>query len=176
MKVPAASLQLSARASFAAILAFVTIGSGSLARFSVDGTASTSSTTVATIEPRTGAPGYSWLRIYFYSSPLTSDDLLTGTKGRVESMKAKWNAVLQLTLDKDSNVWQVDLALPGHTCTIAESDREAKSALQEFLFDGKHLRLRGKGSHVCDMRFMGIPNQTFTWDVDLDSPVVERAR
>jgi hypothetical protein len=88
-------------------------------------------------------------------------------------MKTRWSAVLQLTLDQDSHVWQVDLALPGHTCTIAESDRAAKSALQEFQFDGKRLRLRGNGSHVCDMRFMGIPNQTFNWNVDLDSPVVE---
>ena len=79
-------------------------------------------------------------------------------------------------MDSDSNVWQVDLALPGHTCTVAESEREAKSALPEFRFDGERLRLRGKGSHVCDMKSLGIPNQTFGWDVDLDIPVVEDAR
>jgi hypothetical protein len=107
---------------------------------------------------------------------VTADDHASATKGHIESIKAKWSAVLQLTVDAHSNVWQVDLSLPGHTCTIAESDREAKNALQEFQFDGKHVRLRGRGSQVCDMRSLGIPNQTFQWDVDLDSPVIERAR
>ena len=120
--------------------------------------------------------GYSWLRISFYASPLSSDDRASATKGRVDAMKAKWSAVLQLTVDKDATVWQVDLALPGHTCTIAESDRDAKNALQEFRFDGRHLRLRGKGSYVCDLRSLKIPNQTFGWDVDVDAPVVEAAR
>ena len=159
-----------------AILMLGAIGSPSNAKFFVDGTASTSSTAVATTQPRTGAPGYSWLRIYFYASPLTPYDSASATKGRVESITATWSAVVQLTVDKGSNVWQVDLSLPGHTCTIAESDREAKNALQEFRFDGRHLRFRGKGSHVCDMRLLRIPNQTFGWDVDVDAPVVETAR
>jgi hypothetical protein len=160
----------------AAIVTVVAVASGPTATFSVDGSATTSSTALATIQPRTGALGYSWLRVYFYSARLTSGDLLSGAQGRVEAMKAKWSAVLQLTLDQESHVWQVDLALPGHTCTIAESDRAATSALQEFRFDRKRVHLKGNGSHVCDMRFMGIPNQTFKWDVDLDSPVVEISR
>jgi hypothetical protein len=158
-----------------AILTIAAIGYGSTARFSVDGSTSTASTTVTVIQPRPGAPGYSWLRIYFYSSPLTADDLASARKGRVDEIKAKWGAVLQLTLDKDSNVWQVDLALPGHTCTIAASDREAKSAIQEFHFDGRHVRLRGMGSHTCDMRFTQIPNQTFEWNIDVDSAVAASA-
>jgi hypothetical protein len=158
--------------SIAALFTLVTLRADSTnARFSVDGTVSTLSTALATIEPRTGAPGYSWLRIYFYSSQLTADDGARARQGRVESIKTKWSAVLQLTVDKSTTVWQVDLALPGHTCTIAESDRDAKNALQDFAFDGKHVRLRGKGSHVCDMRLLKIPDQTFTWDVDLDSGV-----
>jgi len=68
-------------------------------------------------------------------------------------------------------VWQVDLSLPGHTCTIAESDREARGALQMFQFDGRRVRLRGRGTHACDMRSLRIPNQTFEWDIDVDVPV-----
>jgi hypothetical protein len=159
----------------AAIVMVVTIRSDSTAKFSVDGTVTLWSTAVATIQPRTGAPGYSWLRIYFYASPLTADDRARAQEGRIASIETRWTAVLQLTLDKALTVSQVDLALPGHTCTIAESDRDAKNALQVFQLAGKHLRLRGRGSHVCDMKFMGIPNQTFGWDVDLDLPVVEGA-
>ena len=131
---------------------------------------------MATIQPRTGSPGYSWLRIYFYGSALSPDDSMAAAKGRVGSIKEKWSAVLQLTVDKDSNVWQVDLALPGHTCTVAESDREAKNALPAFRFDGRRLLLRSTGSHVCDMKSLGIPNQTFEWGVDLDIPVVGNVR
>jgi hypothetical protein len=156
-----------------AVAAFI---SGPVASFSVDGVARTAPTAVATIQPRTGAPGYSWLRIYFYSSSLGVDDRGAATAGRTDSMRATWSAVLQLTVDKASTVWQIDLSLPGHTCTIAESDRDSTHALQEFQFDGRRLHLTGKGSHVCDLKSLGLPNQTFTWDVVLDVPVVDYVR
>jgi hypothetical protein len=154
----------------------VAIGSGPVATFSVDGIATVSSTVIATIQPRSGAPGFSWLRIYFYPSALNVSDASSAAAGRVDSIKAKWNAVLQLTMGQDHRVWQVDLSLPGHTCTIAESDRDANKALQEFVFDGKHLRLKADGSHVCDMKFMGIPDQTFRWTIDVPSSIVVVAR
>ena len=153
------------------LLALITMTSGSLARFSVDGMERSSAVTAATIQPRTGAPGYSWLRIYFYPSPLSPPDRSAAAQGRVDAIGAKWSAVLQLTLDSASTVWQVDLSLPGHTCTIAESDRAAKSALRKFEFDGARVRLVGTGSHVCDMKFIGVPNQTYAWDLDVDAPV-----
>ena len=159
-----------------AVLLFVTVGSGPTATFSVDGIPTVSSTVVATVQPRSGAPGLSWLRIYFYPSPLNMSDASSAATGRVDSIKAKWNAVLQLTVGQDRKVWQMDLSLPGHTCTIAESNRDANTALQAFEFDGTHLRLRADGSHVCDMKFMGIPNQTFRWTVDVPSSIVVGAR
>jgi hypothetical protein len=158
-----------------AVVMTVMLGAGSNARFSVAGTASTSSVIVATTQPRTGAPGYSWLRIYFYPSTLSTDDKAAATTGRVASIKAKWSAVLQLTVDKDLKVWQVDLSLPGHTCTIAESDRDAKNLLQELQLSGKRVRLKSKGSHVCDLKSLGMPKETYEWDVDLDIPVVGNA-
>ena len=39
------------------------------AKFSVNDVAMSLSTAIATVEPRRGAPGYSWLRITFYSFP-----------------------------------------------------------------------------------------------------------
>jgi hypothetical protein len=72
------------------------------------------------------------------------------------------NAVLQLGVDKDGKVWQVDLSVPGHACTIASSDSAANAMLQEYRFDGTRLRLRTKGTHPCE---------TFAWDVDLTVPV-----
>ena len=95
------------------------------------------------------------------------------TKGDVESIRTGWAAVLQLTVDKNRTVWQIDLSLPGHTCTIAASDRDARNALQEFQFDGSRLRVKGKGSHDCDMTSRQVPSQRFEWDIDFETSVIE---
>ena len=142
----------------------------------------------ATIEPRPGAPGYSWLRIHFYSFPFTAADIAGAVKGRLESMDARWtkkainpkdynhsNAVIQLGVDKAFKVWQIDMSVPGHSCTIAPDERGVKSALQEYRFDGQHLRLESKGSFVCEMNTPGVPNRRFGWDLDLDIPVFQKA-
>ena len=34
------------------------------------------------------------------------------------------------------------------------------------------LLLKAKGSHECDLRSLGIPNQMYRWDVDLALTVV----
>jgi hypothetical protein len=159
------------------------------ANFSVDNDAMSLSTAVATIEPRLGAPGYSWLRISFYSFPVTVEDIAGILKGETASMDKKWNrkasnpkdynnsyAFLQLSLDKNSKVWQVDMSVPGHTCTIAPFEPDVKNFLQDYQFDGKNLRLKSKGSFVCDMKFMGIPNQKFGWDIDLSTIVFAKSK
>jgi hypothetical protein len=156
-----------------AILGLAMVSSGN---FSVNGVNSRTSTAVATIEPRTGAAGYSWLRVYFYASTLSAEDSAAATRGHIRSIKQPWSAVLQLTLDASAHVWQIDLSLPGHTCTVAESDRDAALALSGFHFDGGHLRLRSQSSHVCDMPALRVPRQSFEWNVDLDVPVVAGAQ
>jgi hypothetical protein len=157
------------------------------ATFSVDSSVSSLTTAIATIESRPDAPRYSWVRINFYSFPVTAEDLAGIQEGNVESMNKKWmkkssnpkdynssNAVIQLTVDRDFNVTQVDMAVPGHTCTIAPFEPDVKNFLQSYRFDGKKLSLRSKGSYVCDMKFMGIPNQKFSWDIDLSLPVFRK--
>ena len=161
---------------------------GTRAEFAVDHAHLALSSVIATIEPRPSAPGYSWVRIHFYSFLPDVADMTGIAKGDVGSMDKKWekladrhdnsynvsNAVIQLSVDKDYKVWQVDMAVPGHTCTIASSEKDFKSFLQDYRFDGKNLRLRSKGFYVCDMKFMKIPDQTFTWDIDLNIPVYEK--
>ena len=159
------------------------------ASFSVNDNARSLSTAVATIEPRLGAPGYSWLRITFYSFPVTADDIAGILKGDTGSMDKKWKnkasnptdynnsrAVIQLSVDKDSKVWQVDMSVPGYACTIAPFETDVKAFLQDFQFAGKNLRLKSKGSYVCDMKFMGNPNQKFGWDIDLNTTVFEKVK
>jgi hypothetical protein len=153
----------------ASMFAWLAMASVSTATFTVDGVATRPRAAVATIQPRTGAPGYSWLRIFFYPSAAAADRA-AATHGR-DLTKTTWSAVLQFTVDKAGTIWQIDLSVPGHTCTIAETDRDAKAALQEFQLDRRSVRLRGMGKHVCDMRSLKIPDQTFQWDVDLDLPL-----
>ena len=118
---------------------------------------------------------YSWLRIYFYSSSLTASERAHATKGDIDSIRTAWAAVLQLTVDKNSTVWQIDLSLPGHTCTIAASDRDARNVLQDFQFDGGRLRVKGKGFHDCDLTSLRVPNQRFEWDMNFETSVITKS-
>ena len=155
------------------VLMAVVVNPVQTAKFGVDGVTSTPSTIVATIEPRMAAPGYSWLRVYFYSS-LPAGERANAAKGRIESIRTAWAAVLQFTIDQTSTVWQIDLSLPGHTCTIADSDSDARKAFEEFLYDGRRLRLKGKGSFVCVMSSRGTSKPTFEWDVNFETAVVDK--
>ena len=80
-------------------------------------------------------------------------------------------ASLQLSVDRDFTVWQVDMAVPGHSCTIAPFEADVQKFLQTYQADVHHVSLKSAGSYVCDMKFMGLANQTFRWDVDLDLSV-----
>ena len=159
------------------------------ANFSVDNNALSLSTAVATIEPRLGAPGYFWLRITFYSFAVAADDMAGIMKGSTASMDKKWTskasnpedynasrAILQLAVDKGFKVWQVDMSVPGHSCTIAPFEPDVKNFLQTYEFDGRNLRLKSKGSFTCDLKVLGIPNQKFSWDIDLDAAVYVKVK
>jgi len=143
--------------------------------FSIDKDAVVLKNVAATIEPRLGAPGYSWLRVRFYAVRLSAAQIDAAGKGQFESIESKWGAVFQLGVDKNFKVWQIDMAVPGYTCTVAPDEPQVKIALQEYRFDGKRLRLKSKGSFVCEMGSPGIPNRRYGWDLDLDVPVFQKA-
>jgi hypothetical protein len=62
------------------------------------------------------------------------------------------------------------LVLPGVTCTIVVAPEYASAAF-DFRFDGRQLRLRGKGTHECDLTSIGMGKPMLGWDVDVDVPV-----
>lgn len=142
---------------------------------------------VAILQARPGAPGYSWLRIYFYSFPLTAEDISGARTGNVQSMERKWNkkagnpvdynsshGVIQLGVDKNFKVWQVDMSVPGYACTIAPFPKDVEAFLQNYRFDGRNLKLKSKGSYVCGLKVMNVPKQTLGWDINLDIPVFDK--
>jgi hypothetical protein len=157
------------------VLASLEGGPTQSARFSVDDLTRVTPTVVATVEPRAGAPGSSWIRLYFYSSQLTRAERQMAAAGRDRELLRNWEAILQLTVDSNATVAEMDLALPGRVCGIVQSRRDASLAVQHFEFDGVRLRLKSKALSVCDLKIEDMPSQRFEWDVDLDTPVVSRA-
>lgn len=153
------------------------------AKFSVDSDEKVVKSAVATIEPRLGAAGYSWLRIYFYSFPLTVEDVQVVSKGNIDALEKKSRderknarAMIQLSVDREHKVWQVDMSIPGNACTIAGSETDVKNFLQSYKFDGKNLELKSKGSSDCDMSFMKMPNKKYSWEIHIENlPVFEKA-
>lgn len=144
-------------------------------------------TGVAILQARRGAPGYSWLRIYFYSFPLDAEDIAGAARGSVESMEGKWqkkagnpdiynssHGMIQLAVDKNRKVWQVDMSVPGYACTIASFPKDVEAFLQSYRFDGRNLKLTSKGSYACGKLFANVPDQTLGWDINVDLPVFEK--
>lgn len=157
------------------------------ANLSVDSTAMTLTSAVAITEARKYPAGYSWLRIHFYSFPLTSEDIAAAKTGNVETLDRQANknsydpkihsstyGVIQLSVDKDFKVWQVDMSMPGHGCTIAPFEKDVQSFLQTYHYDGKNLRLKSKGAFVCDLKSVGAGEKMYKWDIDITLPVFEK--
>lgn len=153
------------------------------ARITIDSQQMEFKTGVATIEARPGTPEYSWLRIKLFSFSPTAEDLLEIQRGSTDSMDRKTsqlgstdaynrsNATLQLSVGPNSTVWLIDISVPGTSCTVAPNNKAASAVLQKYSFNGTNLQLRSNGSYECDMKFMGIPNKVFTWEINVDLPV-----
>ena len=157
------------------------------ANLSVDTTEVILSSAVAIAEARNYPAGYSWVRIHFYAFPLTSDDIAAAKIGDVHSLDQKANknsfdpknrtsshGTIQLSVDKDFKVWQVDMSIPGHGCTIAPYEKDVQSFLQTYHYDGKNLRLKSKGSFICDLKSVGAGEKTYKWDIDVTLPVFQK--
>ncbi len=129
-----------------------------------------------------------WQAMGENSNPFTDADWAAARKGnrealdrkskaqlrRVEAYNQGW-ASIQLAVDEKFRVRTVNMSVPGSTCTIAILDRDLKTFLQEYQFDGKRLRLRSKGSHLCDTKSAGVVNPKFGWKIDLTIPVFAKA-
>jgi hypothetical protein len=145
------------------------------ARFAVDDLTRVTPSVVATVEPRAGAPGSSWIRMHFYSLALTPIERHMAATGRDPALLRSWEAILQITVDPNGNVSGMDLALPGRPCAVVQTSQDAARAVQHFEFNGARLRLKSKAFSICDLKVEGMPSQRFEWDLTLDTPVVARA-
>jgi hypothetical protein len=157
------------------------------AKFSVDNKTLSLSSAVATIERYPFTQGYFWIRIDFYSFPPSADDMATINNGSVTSMEKKWmslannvnayntsHATIQLTVDKNFKVGQVDMSIPGHFCTIASSELDVRKFAENYKFDGKNIKLKSKGTYLCDLSRLKTKNEKFDWDINLETRVFEK--
>lgn len=158
-----------------ALLASLDTSPAQSARFAVDDLTRVTPSVVATVEPRAGAPGSSWIRMYFYSIELTPIERYLAATGRDPGLLRNWETILQITVDPNGAVSAMDLALPGRPCAVAQTSQDAARAVQHFEFDGARLRLKSKAFSICDLKVEGVPSQRFEWDLTLDTPVVARA-
>lgn len=158
------------------------------ASLKVDATERLLSYAIAMIEPRPAAPGYSWIRVDFYSFAPTTADVAEIAKGNAKTMdhaiysKANYptyntnHGGLLFTVDQDRHLAQVDMSVPGFACTIAPTTKTVETLYKHFTFDGKRIKLKNNGSFDCEMGVGHGETHHFAWDVDLDVPVFERQR
>jgi len=129
-----------------------------------------------------------WRALGESNNPFTDADLSAARKGNREALDRKSKARLkqaeeynkgwasiQLATDEKLRVKTVNLSVPGNTCTVAILEPDLKKFLQVYQFDGKQLRLKSKGSYVCDLKSAGRANFSLGWDVDLTTLVFAKA-
>jgi hypothetical protein len=158
-----------------ALLASLETSPAQSARFAVDDLTRVTPSVVATVEPRSDAPGSAWIRMYFYSLELTPIQRQVAATGRDPALLRNWEAILQITVAPDGTVSAMDLALPGRPCAVVQTSQDVMRAVQQFQFDGSRLRIKSKAFSICDLNVDGVPSQRFEWDVTLDTSVVARA-
>lgn len=153
------------------------------ANFSVDSSQKPMQSVIALVEDH---PIYSnthqWLTMNFYAFTPNKDELIQATKGDIKPIEKRVsesdnyndsNAKLILSIEKATKqVTQVDLAVPGYTCTVASTADELKKFSEHFILKDDTVTLKNSGSYTCNMG----KNIQFTWQVDVHTPVYPHSK
>jgi hypothetical protein len=154
------------------------------ARFSAGADVLQLQTAIAIAEPHARHNGFSWIRIYFYAFDLSAADVAGVSSGNIEGLERRRTqaarggpdlnhsrAALHFLLDKNSRLSNASLEVPGLTCTIVVDAASAAKAVQIFETDGRQLRVKAKGTAVCDLTSVNGEKRSMSWDVDVNVPV-----
>lgn len=113
------------------------------------------------------------LEVMFFSKPITEADLPDIINNEAKGLRKSSHAALVLFLDKESNVWQVNLSyvVPGTTVarTVAWKPDELKRFFSDMSFKDGRLVLKSTGLYSESESGQDVIN--LTWDVDLNLPV-----
>ncbi len=146
-----------------------------VAKFSIDEDVKMLSSVIATIEEHPAhGPEHLWLQINYYSFALTAEEVEEAASGNFDLITNRRyeedydsQAIILISMTRDYKVWQIDISMPGVTCTIAWLDEDVKSFLQTFQYEDDNLMLKAEGSYTC-----GTPvNKTLSWLTDIEIPV-----
>jgi len=115
------------------------------------------------------------LKILFYPEPISAEVQRDVLNNDARAVGKKDHVYLVLFIDKNDQIWQVNLTsvLPGQTLAraIAWKPEELKRIASAYSYDGKRLKYKDTGSYHDD-RWEKNP-ATIEWSVDLDIPVFE---
>jgi hypothetical protein len=159
------------------------------AEFAIDDDVKSLSSVFATIEehPAHGTE-HLWLEINFFPFVLTKDEIESATTGNFAPIENRWHsedglvkteiynsrATVVLSMDTQYKVWQVDMAMPGHSCTIAWKEEDLEKFLREYDFEDGNIRLKSKGSYTCNSMSDKQPEWTHKWDFNINVPVFKK--
>ena len=114
------------------------------------------------------------LEIQFFTKPITDAARADILEHGARELRRSDHAALVLFLDKNRQVWQVNLSyvVPGTTVarTVAWKPEDLRQ-FSNYKFDGKRLLLKSKGLY----NESGEEQLRLSWDVDLNLPVFERS-
>ena len=112
------------------------------------------------------------LEIQFFTKPITEAARTDILENGARELKRSDFAALVLFLDKNRQVWQVNLSyvVPGTTVgrTVAWKPEDLRQ-FSSYKFDGKRLLLKSKGLYSES----GEERMKLSWEMDLDLPVFE---
>jgi hypothetical protein len=115
------------------------------------------------------------LEIQFFTKPITDAARADILENGAKELRRNDHAALVLFLDKNHQVWQVNLSyvVPGTTVarTVAWKPEDLRQ-FSNYKFDGKRLLLKSKGLY----NESGEEQLKLSWVVDLDLPVFERIK
>ena len=118
------------------------------------------------------------LKIFFAPEALTDEARLDLLNNDGKTMRKKDHVFLVLFIDKDNQIWQVNLTfvIPGQTVvrTVAWKPEELKKFSSNYSYDGKRLKLQNKGTY--QEANGGNASLRLTWDVNVDIPVVDKLK
>ena len=123
---------------------------------------------------------YQWVILNFYAFSLSPENIKSASSGDLAPLEKRRyegdttfynnsNAKIILTVDTESrHITQVDMAVPGYTCTVAWRPQELERFEQDFIYAANHIKLKNTNAYSCDM---GQKKVLYKWDINVDLPI-----
>lgn len=135
---------------------------------------------IATSEkhPADDGSGYKMIFLHFYPFELSEEELAAIQKDGTDALKDKIysdmknyyskTATFYMTVNSDGKIQQMDISVPGTTCTVAWREDDLNKYIQDSSVTQTHISLKTSGEYECDS-----VHKTFKWNLDIDAPLLQ---